>query len=76
MAGGHYSKEELELYRHHQMSVLGRLACSAHLRECPECAKLLDELREDDRFLNDLRVSIRIYDTLSKGTPERREITM
>ena len=62
----HYSKEELELYRNHQMSVLGQIACSAHLKECPACAKLLDELKDDDRFLNDLRTSIQIYDILSK----------
>lgn len=30
----HYTKEELELYRHGQMSVLGRIACSSHLKEC------------------------------------------
>ena len=63
----HYSKEELELYRNHQMSVLGQIACSAHLKECPACAKLLDELKDDDRFLNDLRTSVKIYDMLSKG---------
>ena len=62
----HYSKEELELYRNHQMSVLGQIACSNHLKECPACAKLLDELKDDDRFLNDLRTSIQIYDMLSK----------
>ncbi len=62
----HYSKEELELYRNHQMSVLGQIACSAHLKECPACAKLLDELKDDDRFLNDLRTSVRIYDALSR----------
>ena len=63
----HYSKEELELYRNHQMSVLGQIACSAQLKECPACAKLLDELKDDDRFLNDLRTSVKIYDMLSKG---------
>ena len=62
----HYSKEELELYRNHQMSVLGQIACSNHLKECPTCAKLLDELKDDDRFLNDLRTSVRIYDALSR----------
>ena len=31
----HYTKEDLELYRHHQLSILGRIACAAHLKECP-----------------------------------------
>lgn len=29
----HYTKEDLELYRHHQLSILGRIACAAHLKE-------------------------------------------
>ena len=40
----HYTKEELESYRQHGMSVLGRLTCSAHLKECAACADLLKEL--------------------------------
>lgn len=59
----HYSKEDIELYRNHQMS---GIACSAHLKECPTCAKLLEELKDDDLFLHDLRASVKIYDMLSK----------
>ena len=66
----HYSKEELELYRNHQMSVLGQISCSVHLKECPACAKLLKELDEDDRFLRDLRSSVQIYDMLSDPEPQ------
>ena len=66
----HYSKEELELYRNHQMSVLGQISCSAHLKECPACAKLLKELEEDDCLLRDLRASIQIYDILSNPEPQ------
>ena len=62
----HYSKEELELYRNHQLSVLGQISCGAHLKECPACAKLLEELDADERFLRELRASVRIYDSLSK----------
>ena len=63
---GHYSKEELELYRNHQMSVLGQISCSAHLKACPACAKLLEELKAEDLFLHDLRASVKVYDMLSK----------
>ena len=62
----HYSKEELELYRHGQMSVLGRIACSAHLEQCSACTKLLEELEEEDLFVNELRASVQIYKMLSK----------
>lgn len=62
----HYTKEELESYRQHGMSVLGRLACSAHLKECAACADLLKELEADDAFVMELRDSIRIFDEAAK----------
>lgn len=61
----HYSKEELEMYRHGQMSVLGRLVCAAHLERCPRCAKLKAELEEEDEFLREVRASVRIFAELS-----------
>ena len=65
----HYTKEELELYRHDQMSVLGRIACSAHLKNCETCAGALRELEEEDRFVDDLRTSVRLYKDLSSPRP-------
>ena len=60
----HYTKEDLELFRNHQMSILGRLTCQAHLKECPECAALLKELSEDDDFIRQLRASAQIYEAI------------
>ena len=40
----HYKKEDLELFRNGQMSVLGKIGCTAHLKSCKECAELLKEL--------------------------------
>lgn len=57
----HYSKEELEFFRNGHMSVLSRIGCSAHLKSCPECAALLDELKNEDRFLAELRSSVQLY---------------
>ena len=57
----HYSKEELELFRNGYMSVLSRIGCSAHLKNCPECAGLLDELKKEDQFLAELRTSVQFY---------------
>ena len=71
----HYTKEELDLYRHDQMSVLGRIGCAAHLKNCPECRKLLDELEEEDRFVNDLRNSVRLYKDLSAPPPSAKHRT-
>ena len=62
----HYSKEELELYRNHQMSVLKRIVCAGHLNECRICSSRLKELETDDHFLNDLRSSIRIFQEVQK----------
>ncbi len=58
----HYTKEELECYRNHEMSLLGRINCSAHLKECDECTKRLNELAQDDALVEELRDSIRIYE--------------
>lgn len=63
----HYTKEDLELFRNHQMSILGRLTCQAHLKECPKCARLLKELSEDDDFIRQLRASAQIYEEIVKG---------
>ena len=65
----HYTKEDLELFRNHKMSILGRLTCQAHLKECPECTKLLTELSEDDDFIRQLRASAQIYEEIIKTEP-------
>ncbi len=65
----HYTKEELDQYRNGGMSVLGKIRCSAHLKSCPECAKLLEELNSDDQLLRDLRGSVELYQQLAAKTP-------
>ena len=57
----HYSEEELEMYRNGQMSVLNRITCASHLQDCAECKKILEELKEDDQFIAELRSSIQQY---------------
>ena len=68
----HYSKEDLELYRNHQMSILGHLTCQAHLKECPECTALLKELSEDDDFIRQLRASAQIYEAVVNHEPANK----
>ena len=65
----HYTKEELDLHRHGKMSVLGKIICAAHLKNCPECAILLQELEEDDKLIAHLRASVQIYNDLSENRP-------
>ena len=64
----HYTKEELDQYRNGGMSVLGKIRCSVHLKSCPECVKLLDELNSDDQLLRDLRGSVELYQQLAPKT--------
>ena len=64
----HYTKEELDLFRNDKMSVLRKIRCSAHVKNCPQCAKLLEELNEDDQLLRDLRGSVELYQQLSAKT--------
>ena len=68
----HYSKEDLDLYRNHQMSILGRQTCQAHLKECPDCARLLKELSEDDDFIRQLRASAQIYEDIVNHEPANK----
>ena len=65
----HYTREELELYRNGQMSVLGRSTCTGHLRECSECMKIMDELKDDDVLIAYLRSSVRQFQELSQEEP-------
>ena len=64
----HYTKEELDQYRNGGMSALGKIRCSAHLKSCPACTKLLDELNADDQLLRDLRGSVELYQQLAPKT--------
>lgn len=61
----HYKKEDLELFRSGEMSLLGRISCSRHLAECKKCARSLQELEQDDSLLNQLKNSIRLYKEFS-----------
>ena len=65
----HYTKEELDCYRHHEMSVLGRIQCTAHLKLCKECAKLLEELKRDDSFIAELQDSVKVYASAAALSP-------
>ena len=65
----HYTKEELDLYRNGKLSILSRISCTAHLKECKECADVLRELEEDDQLLAYLRSSVQIYKDLSEIKP-------
>ncbi len=64
----HYTKEELDQYRNGGMSVLRKISCTAHLKNCKACAKLLKELEADDQLLRDLRGSVELYQQLGSKT--------
>lgn len=65
----HYTREDLDMFRHGKLSVLGRIACAAHLKQCPECAAKLRELEDDDAFLRRLRDSVRMFDEAAGTQP-------
>ena len=72
-----YTCEKLDLYRHTQMGVLGRIRCASHLKECTECRERLAELQADDQLVAELRESVRIYKELSNMplAPDERAFT-
>ena len=62
----HYTKEQLESYRNGESSVLGRITCSIHLKNCEECSKLLAELAEEDELLHELQNSIEVFQKITE----------
>lgn len=72
----HYTKEALELYRNGKMSLLGRINCAAHLKNCPECMAILKELEEEDILLADLRNSVQIFTELSENKQSQSSINI
>ena len=65
----HYTKGELELYRHHETSVLTKLQIGIHLRQCDRCAELLKELEAEDALVAELRESIHQYTEIANVQP-------
>ncbi len=65
----HYSTEELELYRHGKLSVLGAIRCRAHLKNCPECRRALAQLDDDDALISELRQSVEFHREFSAPPP-------
>ena len=61
----HFTKEELDSFRHSSMPLLNRINCSIHLRECEICKKLMEELEEDDLLIKNLRSVEQIYREIS-----------
>ena len=65
----HYTKEELELYRHNESSFLQKISIKRHLKKCESCTALLTELQADDHFIDDLRASVQLFRNLSNQEP-------
>ena len=65
----HYTKEELELYRHNESSFLQKISIKRHLKKCESCASKLKELEEEDLFIDDLRASVQLFRNLSNQNP-------
>ena len=62
----HYSANELELYRKGKMSVLGKLQCAAHLKSCAECRMIFEKLKDEDRFIEELKYNVKIFSELAE----------
>lgn len=67
---GCYSKEELDMFRHGEMSVLSRICCKAHLKECEACQHRLAELCEDDLLIKELQQRVSVYEKINFDNKE------
>ncbi len=62
----HYEKYEIELRLSGRKGIFARWLCRRHLKHCNQCRERLEELRSDERFLQD----VRRLKALRKLTPE------
>lgn len=62
----HFTKEELELFRHNEVSFFQKILIKRHLKKCSQCTETLAQLQEEDLFIADLRDSVRLFQTLSE----------
>lgn len=68
---GCYSKEELDMFRHGEMSVLSRICCKAHLKECEACQQRLAKLHEDDLLTEELQQSVKAYESFNNSCKKK-----
>ena len=61
----HYTREELDRFRHKDMGLFSRFICTGHLVLCSSCRNLLKILSEDDALLNELREHLSRLQTVS-----------
>ncbi len=63
----HYTREELDQYRHKDMSFILRLICRAHLSICSQCRQKLSKLHDDDTLLRRLKDSLNMLNIESNS---------
>lgn len=57
----HFTKEELERFRHDEGSFFRNLRINLHLKRCAHCRAVLATLQEEDLFIEELRDSLQLF---------------
>ncbi len=63
----HYSELELERYLNGEMSWLFRFICSRHLKVCPSCRIIQDDVMEDRRLAKEIRESVKTLEEVKQN---------
>ena len=58
----HYTIEEIDRYVHGEMGVLSKIKCASHLKSCEECRNLLNNVENNDAFINKLKNALEQMD--------------
>jgi hypothetical protein len=66
----HYTQEQLDQYKHGDMSIIGKLTCKMHLCFCQKCSDQLRTISEDDSFMSELKNAVKTFDV----PPDEKEL--
>ena len=66
----HYTSEQLDQFKHGDMTLVQRFVCRIHLHICSDCRKQLNSIADDDSFVSELKNAVKQFDV----PPDEKEL--
>lgn len=60
----HPSREKIERYIDRNLNIISRIKCASHLKKCPDCSRVYEELKKEREFIESLKSSCKRQDEL------------
>ena len=68
----HYKLEELDCYKHGEMSIYNRIKCAKHLKNCQDCQKKLLKLNNNDKLIIDVKRNLNKFKELTVALSDKK----